>query len=130
LKYATAETLRLSPLPCWKDLSEDRQRERVAGLVHENRGGGRCRARENRLRAARPRHAVQAQQPQDQPNQSKKSPAPLFHAASQAVCRELYEAYAWFVGCFRQAAEKWKAGDLTASFPSGSFPPGRTVVAV
>jgi len=52
-----------------------------------------------------------------------KSPAPLFHTVSQAVRRELYEGYAWFVAAFRQAAEKLKAGDRNAAFPTGSFPP-------
>jgi hypothetical protein len=36
---------------------------------------------------------------------------------------ELYEGYAWFVAAFRQAAEKLKAGDRSAAFPTGSFPP-------
>ena len=29
-----------------------------------------------------------------------------------------------FLAAFREAAEKLKAGDLKASFPLGSFPPG------
>jgi hypothetical protein len=37
--------------------------------------------------------------------------------------REMWEAYAWFVGEYRQAAEKLKAGDRLAAFPPGSFPP-------
>ncbi len=87
-----------------------------------DRGGGRRRAVENGHRASRPRRHT-SQKPHDRPKQSKKSPAPFCHAASKAVRHELYEAYAWFVGCFRQAAKKWKAGDLTASFPYGSVPP-------
>ena len=35
--------------------------------------------------------AVRGQHPVDRPKKSKKSPAPLFHTASQAVRRELYE---------------------------------------
>jgi len=57
------------------------------------------------------------------PLKTKKSPAPAFHAASQAVRRELWDAYGWFVGAFRQAAEKLRAGDRNAAFPVGSFPP-------
>ena len=37
---------------------------------------------------------------------------------------ELWEAYAWFVAAFREAAEKLRAGDRNAAFPIGSFPPG------
>ena len=67
--------------------------------------------------------AILGQHPHHRPRHLKKSPAPLFHAISQTVRRELYEGYAWFVAAFRQAAEKLKAGDRSAAFPIGSFPP-------
>jgi hypothetical protein len=67
--------------------------------------------------------AVCAKHPHDRPNKVKKSPAPLFHAATRRVRDELYQAYAAFVAAFRDAAEKLRAGDLTAAFPPGSFPP-------
>ena len=51
------------------------------------------------------------------------SPAPLFHAASKKVRIELYRAYGEFLGAFRTAAEKLKAGMRDVVFPSGSFPP-------
>jgi hypothetical protein len=67
--------------------------------------------------------AILRQDPKTEPNRTKKSPAPRFHAFSQRVRRELYEAYALFVSAFRTAADKLKAGDRKASFPTGSFPP-------
>ena len=57
------------------------------------------------------------------------SPAPLFHAASKAVRRELYEGYAWFVAAYREAAEKLRNGNRVVSFPIGSFPPPLPFVA-
>jgi len=45
------------------------------------------------------------------------------HAVRQTVRKEFHEAYAWFVTAFREAAEKLRAGDRTARFPEGSFPP-------
>jgi hypothetical protein len=129
LKYATAETLFLSPLPYWRDLPEAQQRERVADLVREIEEEAAAERKRTGIEPPGPA-AIRAQRPHDRPNRSKKSPSPFCHAASKAVRRELYEAYAWFVACFRQAAEKWKTGDLTASFPSGSFPPGRPFVTV
>jgi hypothetical protein len=69
------------------------------------------------------REAILRQNPETRPAKTKKSPAPYFHALTKRVRRELYEAYAWFVAAFREAAEKLKAGDRTASFPTGSFPP-------
>jgi len=53
----------------------------------------------------------------------------LFQAASKVVRRELYETYRWFVGVFRDASEKLSAGNRTAKFPVGSFPPALPFVA-
>ena len=128
MRYASLEVLTLSPLPCWKHLSEDMRRKLVADLIsgieaeaallHRNAGG-------QVLGAS----AVRGQHPFDRPKKSKKSPAPLFHAASQRVRRELYEMYAWFVGAFREASEKLRGGDRTVRFPTGSFPPALPFVA-
>jgi hypothetical protein len=67
--------------------------------------------------------AILGRHPHHRPARLKKSPAPLFHALREAVRRELYEGYAWFVAAFRDAAEKLRAGDRNASFPAGCFPP-------
>lgn len=74
--------------------------------------------------------AVRGQHPFDRPVKSKKSPAPLFHAASKVVRRELYEMYGWFVAAFREASEKLRAGNRMVKFPAGSFPPALPFVAV
>ena len=73
--------------------------------------------------------AIRGQHPFDRPAKSKKSPAPLFHAASKVVRRELYEMYRWFVAAFREASKKLRAGNRTVSFPAGSFPPALPFVA-
>jgi hypothetical protein len=54
----------------------------------------------------------------------KKSPAPLFHAFTRRVRRELYDVDHLFLAAFRDAADKWRAGDRNVGFPLGSFPPG------
>jgi hypothetical protein len=58
-----------------------------------------------------------------------RSPAPLVHAATKAIRKAFYDAYAWFVGVFREAAERLRQGDRNAPFPSGSFPPALPFVA-
>jgi len=68
--------------------------------------------------------AMQDQNPHDRPKRAKKSPAPLFHAFAQNARKLLLEAYSRFLTAFREAAESLKAGDLTARFPVGCFPPG------
>lgn len=68
--------------------------------------------------------AIRSQNPLGQPAKTKRSPAPLVHAASKRVREEIYRMYGIFVAAFREAAEHLKAGDRSARFPEGSFPPG------
>ena len=100
----------------------DQYRERIAALV----AGIEARAAEMREATGRPAlgpKAVRTQKRHDRPAKPKKSPAPLFHAASKKVRIELYRAYGEFLGAFRTAAEKLRAGVRDAVFPAGSFPP-------
>jgi len=73
--------------------------------------------------------AVLAKHPQYRPASLARSPAPLVHAATRAARKAFYDAYAWFVAAFRQAAERLRQGDRNAPFPSGSFPPALPFVA-
>jgi hypothetical protein len=121
-RYATEETVHLSPLPCWKHLSDDAYRGRVTELVDEIEEE----AAAERRRTGKPVlgvEAILAQDPQYRPAHLDRSPCPLFLAASESMWRTLYEGYAWFVAAFRSAAEKLRAGDRAAPFPRGSFPP-------
>ncbi|HYR27668.1 MAG TPA: hypothetical protein VEU30_04340 [Thermoanaerobaculia bacterium] len=65
---------------------------------------------------------VRAQNPETRPRKLKKSPAPFVHAATKAARKAMWEAYAWFVAAFREAADRLKTGDRNAAFPIGSFP--------
>ncbi|MEA2604463.1 MAG: REP-associated tyrosine transposase [Acidobacteriota bacterium] len=73
--------------------------------------------------------AILAKDPQHRPESIARSPAPLVHAATKAARKAFYDAYAWFVAAFRQAAEKLRQGDRNAVFPAGSFPPALPFVA-
>src|SRR3954465_2260017 len=122
LQYATREVLALDPLPCWKHLTEEQRRSRVAALVEDielETAARRKRTGAKPLGVA----AVLAQNPLQRPKKNKKSPAPASHAASKAVRRELWDAYALFVAAYRSAAEKLRAGVRNVVFPRGCFPP-------
>ncbi len=67
--------------------------------------------------------AVLVHHPHDRPEKLKKGPAPLFHVESVEMHKFLWSLYAEFVGRFRDAAEKLRAGDLKPAFPPGCFPP-------
>src|SRR3954449_6650061 len=122
LQYATREVLELDPLPCWKHLTEEQRRSRVAALVEgieSETAARRKRTGAKPLGVA----AILAQNPLQRPKRTKKSPAPAFHAASKAIRLELRDAYAWFVAAYRAAAEKLRGGVRDVVFPRGSFPP-------
>jgi len=121
-RFAEQEVLSLVPLPCWKDLSPEAYRARIAGLVEKIEADAAA-LREQTGREPLGARAILRQDPKTEPNRTKKSPAPRFHAFSQRVRRDLYEAYALFVSAFRTAADKLKAGDRKTSFPTGNFPP-------
>ena len=121
LRYATAETLTLDPLPCCEGLSSDQMRLRVRHWLNEVELEA-----QSALGGQEPlgREAILSQNPHSHPKHLKKSPAPRVHAFSQEIRCALYDAYSEFLGAFRDASEKLRSGDLSVQFPSGSFPPG------
>ncbi len=122
LQYATREVLELDPLPCWKDLPEEVRRGRIAALAEDVEAEAAARRKRTGAKPLGPA-AVLAQNPLRRPKKTKKSPAPAFHAATKAMRRELWNAYALFVAAYRDAAEKLRAGVRNVAFPLGSFPP-------
>ena len=124
---AEAETVTLSPIPCWQGLSEDELRERLAALVEtiERENAERRRAEGKSILGVK---AVRRQDPQECPKKLKRSPAPRFHAATKEAWRHLRDAYNRFAAAFREAADRLKEGDLESEFPPGSFPPSQPYV--
>jgi hypothetical protein len=122
LRYAEPETVMLSPLPCWRDLSDETRRQRIAEILEEIEAEA-ARIREQTGRPALGAQAIVTQDPHTRPLRPKKSPAPRFHAANKRVRQELLQGYRLFVSAFRAAAEKLRAGDRDVRFPIGCFPP-------
>jgi hypothetical protein len=123
LRFTTQYSVRLSPLPCWEDLPLEIQRRRIAEIAEEIGAGAAARQEEKGV-APMGADTIRRQNPHHRPAKTKKSPAPLFHAATKRVRDDLLNTYYAFVAAFREAAERLKAGDRNAGFPLGSFPPG------
>ena len=117
------KVLELDPLPCWRHLSPEQYRSRMAGLVETITVEAEVRRKETGIQPLGPA-AILAQHPFDQPLKTKRSFAPRVHAFSREIRKAMYKAYAGFVADFREAAEKLRGGDRMARFPDGSFPPG------
>ena len=122
-RFATREILELDPLPCWRGLSATQYQQRIADLVDSIIASAEARRKESGKEPAGAA-TIRSQNPTSHPVKTKKSPAPLVHAASRRVRQEIYRMYGLFVAAFREAAEQLKAGDRSARFPEGSFPPG------
>jgi REP element-mobilizing transposase RayT len=122
-KYAFDEILALDPLPCWRHLSPEQYRSRMAGLVEKITVESEVRRRKTGIQPLGPDKIV-AQNPFGQPVKTKRSFAPRAHAYSREIRKAMYRAYAGFVAAFREAAEKLRGGDRMVRFPDGSFPPG------
>lgn len=125
--FASAETITLTPLPCWVSWDESRRRETIAALVMEIEREAEV------LRAGKVpvgRRAILRQRPREQPASSKRSRAPAFHVATQPARHALREAYRAFVSAFWRASELLRSGDRGAMFPEGSFPPALPYVPI
>ena len=123
LRYATRESLVLSPIPAWKHLAPETLRRRVAELVSQIVAGAAA-LRQSAEKAPLGPLGVRSQEPHDRPARTKRAPAPFCHAASRTARKELRAAYHWFLAAFREAAEKLKTQEIGVLFPRGSFPPG------
>jgi hypothetical protein len=116
------QTVGLSQLPCWKHLTPEAYRARVADLVRQIEATA---AADRAKKGVEPLGAekILAQDPETRPETLDHSPAPFVHAATRKIRKELWDAYGWFVAAYREAADKLRKGDRMAAFPPGSFPP-------
>jgi putative transposase len=128
-EYVFAESVVLSPIPCWSHLPADRYSERVKALVEEIEEEA-ARVRRQSGAKALGAKAILTQDPQARPTSIARSPAPLVHAATKAARKMFYEIYAEFVCAFRAAAEALRQGRRDVPFPAGSFPPAPPFVPI
>ena len=118
-RFATTETVTLSLLPCWQHLAEEVVQQKIRAMVEDIEATAAKLRSETQTTVLGP-DAVQAQKHESRPARPKKSYAPLFHAFSRRLRRELYDAYHLFLAAFRDASEKLRSGDRNVRFPTGS----------
>ena len=120
--FVEREQLTLAPLPCWRSLEPAAYRARIQALIQEIEICGRQRQEETG-KAPLGCDAVCRQDPHHEPNEIKKAPAPLVHAASSEVRRALRRAYFNFLAAYQHAARRLRSGAREVEFPEGAFPP-------
>ena len=95
--YATRFEVELAPLPCWRDLDPAEYRERVSELVADIEAEAAAERREKGTMALGVR-GILAQDPFSVPEKTKRSPCPLFHAASRRSSRDTWARRSGFAG--------------------------------
>ena len=120
--FTTRHRLKLSPLPCWKDLADSAWQAKVRRMVREIE----CSTEGVSVLG---RRAILRQDPHDRPRSvAVRSPAPRFHAIEPQVRRALEWSYRVIHTAYRQASEDLRLG-RQAEFPEGCFrPPGQFVI--
>lgn len=116
------ERLELAPIPCWAELDGEEYRARAAEMIESLERDGERRVEETGKPVAGPLF-VQSQDPHFEPNRIKRGSAPLIHAISRRVRKDIRNAYSLFLAAYRRASEQLRSGRLDACFPTGSFPP-------
>ena len=125
--FETRYSIELAPLPCWAHLSPEQHRQECVAMVAAI-------VQQTALDNARSKRKVMGadwvlrQDPHSQPRKTKKSPAPMVHAACKAARDGFWKKYRAFVNAYRRAADRLRRGELAVEFPVGSFPPPRPFV--
>ena len=121
-QFGTDYEIHLEPLPCWEHLDEEVWRQNVREIVKDiERETRETHRREGTAPAGA--IAVTQTQPHYQSVRKKRSPAPLFHAASKAIRLAMRDAFSSFLASYREAAERVRKGELGVTFPPDCFPP-------
>jgi len=123
-EFATRYEVSLSPLPCHADLSPEKQRTFYRALVKNIEVETRSRFSQGGRRVLGVKKVL-AQSPHQRPAKVKRSPRPLCHCSDSDRWKKHRDDYRWFVFLYRVASRKFRAGDLTVSFPKGCFPPAQ-----
>lgn len=106
--------------PCWRGLSVQARRERVASLVHEHEH----RAHEQRRgRAVLGAARVKSQRPQHRPMHVKRSRRPLCHAATSHARDAYRQQLRAVVTAYRGCSYRFRHGELDVEFPTYCYRP-------
>lgn len=116
------ETLTLTPLPCWSDLSPAERGRLAAQLVSDIDATAR---KEDLVPGP---GTIAAQDPHGRPRHTKHSARPKAHASTKELWIAAVHRYRAVVAAFRQASRQWLTGRFDVEFPLHCFrPPSWTV---
>ena len=117
-RWVEQETLTLTPLP----LQTLQSTAALTRFLHDAMQAIESEAAKLRRRFMG-RAAVLRQNPLRRARKKERSARPPCHTSFPALLKEYLEMYRSFVAAFRQAASRWKRGEVTVSFPEGAYRP-------
>jgi putative transposase len=122
--FATTFDVKLTPLPCLRDLNEDQRQAHYRRVVQEIDVAAQA-ANKEKGRTPLGVQAILDQDPHHRPADPDRSPAPLVHAHNREKRDQYLAAYKIFVINFRAGVEalKARAKQITELFPDWAFPP-------
>lgn len=120
--YTETLELDLHPLPCWSHLPDAEWRTRVADLIGAIESETREMHKTAKTKPLGPTR-IRRHNPHHRPDQAAWSPMPTIIARDRESLRSFRRALGAVVIAYREASRRLRAGDLTARFPVGTFPP-------
>jgi REP element-mobilizing transposase RayT len=75
------------------------------------------------------RQNILMQSPRSRPRRTNRSNRPLCHASTIEIWRAYRDERRLFLAAYREASERYRAGEYEVEFPKGSFPPWIRMVA-
>jgi len=120
--FEEPETLELTALPVWSEMTEKAYTEHVADLIEEVE---RETAEQHREAGTKPlgEKAILRQSPHRRPSRLEWRPAPFVHASTKAARLAFRAAYNAFVAACATATDRLRATGDTSAFPAGAFLP-------
>ena len=124
MQFATTFDVKLTPLPCLLDITEDERQAHYRRVVAEIRTKAEA---DNKEKGRTPMSVADiiAQDPHSRPASTDRSPAPFVHAIDDSTEMEFRVAYRAFVDAFRTGALRLRerAREIRDMFPLWAFPP-------
>lgn len=121
--FGDVETVQLTPLPAWNELSPEETSRRVTEMVDNIASETRSRHRREGTRPLGIR-AILKTDPESKGALLRRPPKPLCHAASRKVRQAMIEQFRAWLLAYRSASEAWKEGAFDVEFPPWCFRPG------
>lgn len=126
--FATRYSIPFTQLPSFRHLSPEDYQDKVAGLIHQIEVEAEKKRDGDDVAGV---EKILSQTPLEPPTRrTKRSPRPLFHAASKEARRDFLAGFFGFQTQYRIASDALRSGNLQAAawFPAGSFPPALPII--